>query len=185
MSEQYNIQIVKSRRKTISLQLKPDGAILVKAPNRVSNRYIREFIASHQGWIENQFQKMEQVREAAGEPLTEAEIKELYEKAAKLIPERVAYYAAKIGVTYGRITIRKQKTRWGSCSSRGNLNFNCLLMLTPDKAIDSVIVHELCHRKEMNHSPKFYEEVLKVFPEYYTWDHWLKKNGTAILLKGR
>ena len=88
-----------------------------------------------------------------------------------------------IGVTYKRITIRKQKSRWGSCSAKGNLNFNCLLMLTPPEVIDSVVVHELCHRKEMNHSQRFYEEVLRVFPEYKQWDRWLKKNGTAILLR--
>ncbi|HAG68814.1 MAG TPA: metal-dependent hydrolase, partial [Lachnospiraceae bacterium] len=67
---------------------------------------------------------------------------------------------------------------------KGNLNFNCLLMLTPQEVIDSVVVHELCHRKEMNHSARFYEEVLKVFPQYNVWDRWLKENGPGILLRG-
>ena len=114
-------------------------------------------------------------------PFTMAEIRDLADKALKVIPERVRYYAPKIGVTYGRITIRNQRSKWGSCSSKGNLNFNCLLMLTPPEVIDSVVVHELCHRKEMNHSEKFYSEVLRVFPGYWEWDKWLKENGDLLM----
>lgn len=109
------------------------------------------------------------------------EIQALADKALKVIPERVKYYAPKVGVTYGRITIRNQRSRWGSCSAKGNLNFNCLLMLTPPEVIDSVVVHELCHRKEMNHSDRFYAEVLRVFPEYHKWNKWLKENGSTLM----
>ena len=115
------------------------------------------------------------------EKLTMQEIQELADQAVKVIPQRVAYYAPKIGVDYGRITIRNQKTRWGSCSANGNLNFNCLLMLTPSEVIDSVVVHELCHRKEMNHSDRFYAEVLRVFPDYWKWNRWLKENGGQLM----
>lgn len=115
------------------------------------------------------------------EPLSIDDIKNLANMAMKVIPERVEFYALKIGVTYGRITIRNQRSRWGSCSSKGNLNFNCLLMLTPPEVIDSVVVHELCHRKEMNHSEKFYKEVLKAFPDYWKWDKWLKENGNLLM----
>lgn len=116
-------------------------------------------------------------------PMTSDEIRRLAEKALIYIPERVRYYAPLVGVTYGRITIRNQRTRWGSCSSKGNLNFNCLLMLAPTKVIDSVVVHELCHLKEMNHSKRFYDEVLRVFPEYYMCHKWLKENGARIMAK--
>ena len=109
------------------------------------------------------------------------EIQKLADQALQVIPQRVAYYAPKVGVTYGKITIRNQKTRWGSCSSRGNLNFNCLLMLAPPEVIDSVVVHELCHRKEMNHSDRFYQEVLRVFPDYWKWNQWLKEHGNQLL----
>lgn len=98
--------------------------------------------------------------------LSHEEIRQLARKAMKVIPERVAYYAPLVGVDYGRITIRNQKTRWGSCSSRGNLNFNCLLMLTPPEIIDYVVVHELCHRKEMNHSPLFWKEVENILERW-------------------
>lgn len=113
--------------------------------------------------------------------LTIDEIRQLADKALEAIPERVKHYAPLVGVTYGRITIRNQRSKWGSCSSKGNLNFNCLLMLTPPEVIDSVVVHELCHRKEMNHSDKFYSEVLRVFPDYWKWDRWLKDNGNILM----
>ena len=113
--------------------------------------------------------------------LTEAEIDELKARAAKVIPERVAYFAGIVGVSYGRITIRCQKTRWGSCSSKGNLNFNCLLMLAPPEVLDSVVVHELCHLKEMNHSKAFYDEVLRAYPNYREDHQWLKEHGSELM----
>lgn len=103
------------------------------------------------------------------------------EIALVVIPEKVRHYAPLVGVDYGRITIRNQRTRWGSCSSKGNLNFNYLLMLLPDDVIDSVVVHELCHRKHMNHSPQFYAEVERVFPEYKSSNKWLNENGGIYL----
>ena len=115
------------------------------------------------------------------QPFTQEEINALAEKAKQIIPERVKYYAPKIGVTYNRITIRCQRTRWGSCSSKGNLNFNCLLALFPIEVIDSVVVHELCHRKHMNHSKEFYAEIDRVFPDYKRCNKWLKDNGGVYL----
>ena len=119
------------------------------------------------------------------EPLSQEEILALADQAMQFIPERVRFYAPRIGVTYGRITIRNQRTKWGSCTSQGNLNFNCLLMLTPPEVIDSIVVHELCHRKEMNHSDRFYAEILRVFPDYRKWEKWLKDNGGIILQRMR
>ena len=139
----------------------------------------------HRQWILQHREKLErQKRQAAEFPaLTEEALRELAERARQYIPERVRYYAPKVGVDYGRITIRTQKSRWGSCSSKGNLNFNCLLMLAPPQVIDSVVVHELCHRKEMNHSAAFYSHVLRVFPEYRTWNRWLKEYGPGLMLR--
>ena len=84
---------------------------------------------------------------------------------------------------YGSISIRSQKSRWGSCTSKGNLSFNCPLMLTPPEVIDSVVVHKLCYRKEMTHSSVFYAHVLRVFLEYRAWRRWLKDNGLYLLLR--
>ena len=177
-------RIVKSNRKRLSLEINEEG-LTIRAPKRASNSDINKFIKDNEQWIIKHLEKYDQKRkEYEGvEKLTNEEITSLADKAMKYIPERVKYYAPLVGVTYGRITIRNQKTRWGSCSSKGNLNFNCLLMLTPPEVIDSIVVHELCHRKEMNHSKQFYEEVLRVFPEYHKWNKWLKDNGGKIMYR--
>ena len=125
-----------------------NGELVIRAPYFAPGREIERFARNNISWIEKQIEKREKLQqETEGvRPLTEEEIKILMKEAKKTMPPRVAYYAEQIGVTYGRISIRCQKTRWGSCSAKGNLNFNCLLMLTPQEVVDSVIVHELCHR---------------------------------------
>ena len=176
------IQVIQSRRKTISIELKTDR-ILVKAPQRMSKQEIYGFVMKKKDWIEKHIKIMQERSKGMENvlPYTAEEIKSFAEKAVAVIPQRVKYYAEIIGVDYGRITIRNQKTRWGSCSSKGNLNFNCLLMLFPEDVIDSVVVHELCHRKHMNHSAAFYAEMENVFPEYRRCQKWLKENGGAYL----
>ena len=96
--------------------------------------------------------------------------------AGKEIKQQVAYYAGKMGVTYNRIFIKEQKTKWGSCSSRGNLNFNWKLVLMPPEILDYIVVHELAHRIQMNHSPAFWMLVEKVMPDYKRRAGWLKKH---------
>ena len=180
--QQIHYEIRRSRRKTLGMEIR-DGAVLVRAPLFCSDREIESFVRSHQRWILTHLQKVQAAGEAVREQgyLSEEEIRTLMAKARRVIPERVRYYAPLVGVTYGRITIRCQKTRWGSCSSKGNLNFNCLLMLAPPQVLDSVVVHELCHRKYMNHSRQFYSEVLRIFPEYRKWHSWLTRNGPVLL----
>lgn len=174
-------KIKRSSRKTLCLEITAEG-LLVRAPLRTSNADIASFVETKRDWIEKHLKKVQE-RESSAVKLTRKELENLAEQALKIIPQRVAYYAPQVGVTYGRITIRNQHTRWGSCSSKGNLNFNCLLMLTPPEVLDSVVVHELCHRKEMNHSAKFYEHVLRVYPDYHKWNKWLKDNGRALMAR--
>ncbi len=180
--EPAGYRLVRSKRKTLALEVR-DGEVIVRAPYRVSISEIDAFVISHEGWIQKQVEKQREKKEALSDvkKLTPEELQALADEAAKVIPGRVRYYAEKIGVTYGRITIRAQKTRWGSCSSKGNLNFNCLLMLMPKEVLDAVVVHELCHRKEMNHSGRFYEEVYRVYPDYDKWNSYLKENGARAL----
>ncbi len=162
----------------MALQIK-DGEIIVRAPWGITRAQADDFVRQHEVWLEKHL-KIAEARKTEAEAqtrLTMEELQNLGEQACREIPPRVRYYAEKVGVTYGRITIRAQHTRWGSCSSKGNLNFNCLLMLMPQEVLDSVVVHELCHRKEMNHSAKFYDEVYRAFPEYDRWNRWLKENG--------
>ena len=186
MNRTMKYTVIRSSRNTLALQIK-DGELIVRAPRKAKQAEIDAMIDQHRTWIEKHLQKAELNRQAAEalEPLTMEEIRSLADQALKVIPERVRYYAPLIGVTYGRITIRNQRTKWGSCSAQGNLNFNCLLMLTPQEVLDSVVVHELCHRKEMNHSERFYAEVLRVFPDYKKWDKWLKDNGPVLMQRMR
>ena len=176
------VNIIRSDRKTLSIQLKP-SEIIARAPLCMKDKEIYNFIELKRTWIEKNLAKIEEREKAISDvqPFTQEEINALAKKAKQIILERVKYYAPKIGVTYNRITIRCQRTRWGSCSLKGNLNFNCLLVLFPIEAIDSVVVHELCHRKHMNHSPQFYAEIEKVFPEYKKWHKWLSDNGGVYM----
>ena len=179
--------LIRSARRSIGIEIAPDGAVIVRAPRFATVRQIEALLAEKAGWIERAratARARTEAAEAAG-VLSPEERKALAMKAKAYLPGRVAYYAALLGVTYGRITVRCQKTRWGSCSAQGNLNFNCLLMLTPPEVIDSVVVHELCHRKHMDHSPAFYAEVLRVFPDYKKWHAWLKRSGPVLLARVR
>lgn len=176
------VTIIRSSRKSLSIQLKP-GKIIARAPLGMREKDIYSFIESKKTWIENNLKKINDRQKIINElqPFTPEEINAFTKKAKNIIPERVEYYATKIGVSYNRITIRCQHTRWGSCSAKGNLNFNCLLVLLPEEVLDSIVVHELCHRKQMNHSKKFYDEINKVFPDYKKCNDWLKKNGSVYL----
>lgn len=177
-------KLIKTNRKTLEIQIKPNNELVIRVPKRMSEEEIYRFVKSKEGWIQKHLHNNAESQREEAERLSEEEIKALADAAAQVIPERVRYYAPLVGVTYGRITIRNQKTRWGSCSAKGNLNFNCLLMLAPPEVLDSVVVHELCHRKEMNHSQRFYKEVYRVFPEYDKWHDWLKKNGSHLISVG-
>ena len=178
-SNDATITIVRCSRKSISVQIKSDG-IYVRAPLRMSDAEIKQFLHRKRAWIDKHVHIMTE-RNSTVKKFTYEELHELAKRAQQNIPDRARYYAPIVGVDYGRITIRSQRTRWGSCSSKGNLNFNCLLMLLPDDVVDSVVVHELCHRKHMNHSPAFYSEVEKVFPDYKRCSKWLKENGGDYL----
>ncbi len=183
----YEIQVIRSSRRSMALEIRPDLQILVRAPYSVSIREIQQFVSDKSDWLEKHLAKARRHREelqgrTGDAALTMEDIRALAEQAVKYIPERVEYFAPIVGVSYGRITIRNQRTRWGSCSGKGNLNFNCLLMKTPPEVIDYVVVHELCHRKEMNHSQSFWAEVERVLPEYRKAKRWLKENGDSIIL---
>ena len=189
--KKINIEVIRSNRKTIALEITRDLRVLVRAPSRMSKNDIQKFITEKSTWLEKHYalvnkkvEMVEQQKETVVK-LTMEEIHQLADQALKVIPERVAFYAPIVGADYGKITIRNQVTRWGSCSGKGNLNFNCLLMLTPPEVIDYVVVHELCHRKELNHSAKFWNEVERVLPNYKEQKKWLKDNGGSLIQRMR
>jgi predicted metal-dependent hydrolase len=178
-----NIVIIKSNRKTFSIEIKKDLRVIVRAPIFVSNREIQKFLDEKSAWIEKTIEKVKtrNEQEQSMPKFTIEEIHNLADKALEVIPKRVEYYAEIMGVSYGNITIRNQVSRWGSCSAKGNLNFNCLLMLCPKEVLDYVVVHELCHLKEMNHSKRFWNEVSYFCPEYEQHRNWLKEHGNELI----
>ena len=176
---QIAYRTVRSRRKTMALVLLPDGTLEVRCPLRMADSQVRTFVESKRSWIEKQLS-----RQLPAQPVfTERDLSLLTEQVRKTVSERLAYFAPLVGVSYGRVSIRRQKTRWGSCSGKGNLNFNCLLALTPAEVQDYVVVHELCHRKEMNHSPRFWTEVARVLPDYSLRRKWLRENGRSLIAR--
>ncbi len=178
-----NIEIIKSKRKSISIEISRDLRVIVRVPLFMSKKQIYKFIEDKTDWI-NKHLELVKNREGTEQNIpkfTEDEIKALTKQAKTIIPQRVECFAKIMGVKYNRISIKHQVTRWGSCSVKGNLNFNCLLMLCPPEVRDYVIVHELCHLKELNHSQKFWNEVARYCPDYKAHKLWLKVNGSELI----
>ena len=177
------IAVIRSSRRTISAEVRPDGTLLVRAPRRLPDREIRRFLHERSAVLRKYLeqQKLLQKKLGALPAFSAEELAQMTADAKRLLPDRVAHFARLLGVTYGRITVRHQKTRWGSCSAAGNLNFNCLLMCVPPEVRDSVIVHELCHRIHLNHSAAFYAEIDRIFPAYARCHAWLKANGAMLI----
>ena len=171
-------KIIRSKRKTLAIQIMPSGQVIVRSPLRLSRKEIQAFVDSKRDWIDKHLSKPEMCEL---EPLGQYELEHLRKQAKILISERVAYFAEIMGVSYNKITIRAQRSRWGSCSSIGNLNFNCLLALVPDHVLDYVVVHELCHLRHMNHGKEFWAEVEAVLLDFQRSRKWLKEEGSALI----
>lgn len=184
---EITIEIQRSRRKSLVIEVGPGGKVIVKAPLLYPARDIERFVIQKETWIRRKLSEQKRKQKTLEErnryltPFTEDEIRQMQSDARRIIPGRVAYYAPIVGVTYNRIAIRGQKTRWGSCSSKGNLNFNFLLTKVPEDVLDYVVVHELCHRKHMNHSREFWNEVARVVPDYREKKKWLRNYGGILI----
>ena len=185
-NETIEIPIIRSKRKTLGIAVKYDGTVNARVPMRAPREIIERFIREHEAWIIRKRQEWslagnnrdDMSGELGGRKkrganavdsskiLPPVETKEGKAKIRQYIEGQVEYYAKIMGITYGRISMRNQKTRWGSCSSNGNLNFNNRLLFVPKELVDYVVVHELAHRKVMNHSNTFWTVVEKYMPDY-------------------
>lgn len=173
----FSYELIRSDRKTVSLGVDENGTITVRAPYRMAAALADRFVETHGEWIRLRLKEAQQ-RKQKRPVYTEQERNAGKRLAAEILQEKCRLFAKRMGVGYGRITIREQKTRWGSCSGAGNLNFNWKLVLMPEKIQDYVVVHELAHRIEMNHSPSFWAVVENMIPDYKERRDWLRKNGT-------
>ena len=175
-TEHFTYELIRAKRRSMSLKVDLDGTITVRAPYRTPVQTADWFVEGHRDWIEVRLRAGARIM-AERPSYTDRERAEGRNQAAEVITARCRYYAPVMGVSYGTVTIREQKTRWGSCSTKGNLNFNWKLVLMPLEILDYVVVHELAHRIQMNHSAAFWAEVGKILPDYKERRQWLKVNG--------
>lgn len=132
---------------------------------------------------EDEFQVYAPIEGNNLEPHIKETIVKWYKTQAALIyKERVEYYSKILKVHPQKITIKEQKTRWGSCSSKGNLNFNWKVVMAPVEVVNYLVVHELCHLLQMNHSKDFWDLVESVLPDFNKYRQWLKLNGSSLML---
>lgn len=165
---EYNLR--KTRRsKNMKITIRCDGNCIVSAPRWISNSSIERFVFEKSKWIIEKieaFKKSGIGKDRLLHKHNKIEYKQNKKQALDLIKEKLENFNAFYNLSYGGISIRNQRTRWGSCSKKGNLNFNYKIIFLPEKLADYIIVHELCHIQEFNHSRKFWGLVAKTFPDY-------------------
>lgn len=169
--EEIEVEIIRSKRRSMAIQIRTDGSVVVRVPMHASDRAIKRFVSAHARWIaDNRGQMFECRKKLADNPYDIPAWESLSAADKKIakqkIMEHVDYYARRMEIDYGSISMRNQKSRWGSCSSKGNLNFNYRLAYLPEELLDYVVVHELAHRRHMDHSAAFWEEVETYYPAY-------------------
>lgn len=170
------INIIRSRRRTISLKVDNDGEVVVCADPRVSMKFIEKFVLEKLSWIQKTRQKIENRKKNA--IIINPHLVSQYKKQAHdIIQERLSYYSTITGLKFSKFRITSAKTRFGSCTSKGVLSFSWRLIFYPKEVIDYIVVHELTHLREFNHSRNFWERVELVLPEYKTHKKWLKEKG--------
>ena len=159
-------ELIRSRRKTLALEITRDCRVLVRAPLRASQKTIDAFVSGHESWIAKHLELQRQRTASAPPPPTEADIQALKTQARAVLPEKVAYWSQVMGLVPTGVKITTARKRYGSCSGKNSLCFSCFLMEKPEAAIDLVVVHELCHIREKNHGPRFYALLAHYLPDY-------------------
>ncbi len=166
---EIRILVIRSARKSLGLEVRDANTVLARIPARVSDRELKTFVENHRSWILEKTAVMaerEENRKSTPAPPPELLSKTDRMKIQLKIGKRVRHYCEIMGVTVGYVTVKNQKTRWGSCSAKGNVNFNYQLAFLPEELLDYVVIHELAHRRHMNHSRAFWAEVEKYCPDY-------------------
>ena len=159
-------ELIRSRRRTLALEITKDCRVLVRAPLRLSQAKIDAFVSSHEAWIQTHLEQQRQRMASAPPPPTPEDIAALKVRARAILPEKVSYWSEKMGVRPTGLKITTARKRYGSCSGKNSLCFSCFLMDCPEKAIDLVVVHELCHIREKNHGKGFYALLEQYLPDY-------------------
>ncbi|MBU1088492.1 M48 family metallopeptidase [Patescibacteria group bacterium] len=154
------------RAKRLRLAVYCDGNFIVTLPKGIKKSSAQNYIVNKSQWILNKLDFFKKISTSKAFKLTPDDYLKHKDKALRLVTKRIKHFNKQYGFRYKKITIRNQKTRWSSCSKKKNLNFNFKIAFLPEKLRDYIIVHELCHLRELNHSQKFWNLVAKVIPEY-------------------
>ena len=168
------IEIIRSKRKTLSLEVKENGTVVLRAPFRCSRKIIDAFVSEKAEWLESAIERQKRINENKVR-LDDKQIAELKKSAKVLLPERVSYYSKLMGVEPTGIKITSAQKRFGSCSTKNSICFSYILMLYPQEAIDYVVVHELAHIRFHNHGKEFYNLVKSILPDYKNREKLLKE----------
>ncbi|MGI6029010.1 MAG: M48 family metallopeptidase [Candidatus Heteroscillospira sp.] len=160
-----NCTVIRSARKTLALEVTREGEVIVRSPSRCTDSEISRFVRSHADWLKNALERQQARQENHPEPDAMRQ-RELIDEAKRVLPEKVAYWAQRMGVQPTGLRITGARTRFGSCSGKNSLCFSWRLMDYPEEAVDYVVVHELAHILEKNHSPRFYAVVARHLPDY-------------------
>ncbi len=180
--DDVEIEYKRSARRTLAIQVTGDGSVRVLMPTRFPMEEAERFVLSKLPWI-RKTQKKRRALTALAVPFTEEEKAAFFNEVKEKIEKKVQSYAEKMGVSYGKIRVRYMRSLWGSCTKCGDLSFNALLGAVPVEVYDYVVVHELAHRREMNHSARFYQEIEKILPYYKEPRKWLKDNGRVLMAR--
>jgi predicted metal-dependent hydrolase len=178
--EKYILKVSKRARR-IRITISRDKGLVVTVPSRMREsmreRSIEKFLAEKADWIRKNQARIESLGPPLLPPAKRGDYKKYKQQALALAEARVAYWNQRYGFVVNSIGVKNQKTRWGSCSRKGNLNFNYKIALLPQTLADYIIVHEICHLKEMNHSPKFWSLVERTFPNHKQLRKQLRTNS--------
>lgn len=160
-------KLIRSERRTLSMELSPEGDLILRAPRRMPLRHIEQFVASHESWIAEHREKIRRRADFDEAHFSgEEQIRSLITRAKAILPEKTEYWAKIMGVTPTGVRITRAKKRFGSCSPENRIAYSYRLMAYPEEAIDYVVVHELSHIRHKNHSPDFYAFVARFLPDH-------------------
>lgn len=163
--DEFSFVIRRTRRRTLALSVKPDGRITAHAPRWLLNSVIHEFVRRKLPWLRRTVGQFS-TQDSARPRLSRSELEDCRKRLSERLPERVAFWAAQMGVRPGRISVGFAKSRWGSCTRRRDLRFTARLALLPEEHLDYVIVHELAHLVHLDHSPQFWGVVAQALPDH-------------------
>jgi len=169
-----------AKAKRLNISIRPFKGIRVAVPKGVSLKKAERFLRSKAQWIQKHMARMRQL-EKMHEDVSERLARIDYTEAKKILMARVKKIAEKHGFIYNRVCIRKQKTRWGSCSAKDNISLNVKLVLLPERLMDFIILHELVHTRVKNHGKDFWAELLKIEPDVKALSSKIKEYSIVLL----